>query len=260
MGIKFLLLICLVFSTVSWGQDPTDQVADKILGVSTNEKFTYYEPSYLIFGDEDLKLQFSFKYKLSKEYNLFFAYTQLMFWEIYGKSKPFADVNYRPEGFYRFLDKESSFLKSLDVGYMHLSNGQESDESRSLDRIFLRANLTGKIGSQHLGTSLRVFQIFNEDDTNKDIINHLGYWEAVFFLSDIVIAENRTMHATLRTYAGSKIYDIDKGGVEGGLMYNLPKADFNPSLYLQWFEGYSESLIDYNKRRSEYRFGIVLSY
>lgn len=260
MGIKKLLTIILLVMSFCVSARNTDEITETILGASTNEKFSYYEPSYLIFGEEDLKLQFSFKYRLSKSNNLYFAYTQLMFWEIYGKSKPFTDVNYRPEGFYRLVEKKDNFFSSLDFGYLHLSNGQESDESRSLDRIFLRTSFKTNIKDHVLGGSLMVHQIFNEDDTNKDIINHLGYWELRGFLSDIMTLLDQKIDLHFRTYAGSKVYDLDKGGYELGLIYNLVSADFNPAFYLQRFEGYSESLIEYQKKRTEYRLGIMLSY
>lgn len=260
MGIKSLILISLFVVSFCVSARDTDEIAENILGASTNDKFSYYEPSYLIFGDEDLKLQFSFKYRLSKSHNLYFGYTQLMFWEIYGKSKPFTDVNYRPEGFYRLVEKQNNFFSSLDFGYMHLSNGQEKEETRSLDRIFLRSSFKTTISDHVLGGSIMLYQIFNEDDTNKDIINHLGYWELRGFFTDIMTLAGQKIDLNFRTYAGSKVYDIDKGGYELGLVYNLVSADFNPAFYLQRFEGYSESLIEYNKKRTEYRLGIMLSY
>lgn len=258
MGIRLFLLL-LLFSFNTYARD-TGAIAENILGISTNQKFSYYEPSYLIFGEDDLKLQFSFKYRLSKSHNLYFAYTQLMFWDIYGESKPFRDVNYRPEGFYRLADRMGSVFGSLDFGYLHYSNGKEKEDSRSLDRIFLRTNFSTKAFDYVLGGTLMVYQIFNEDDTNRDIVNHLGYWELKMFVADILTFLEQRVDLQVRTYAGSKVFDIDKGGYEIGLVYNLVSADFNPAIYLQRFEGYTESLIDHEKKRTEYRLGIMLSY
>ena len=69
--------------------DDKEAIADAVYGARLNEKFTLHEPTYFVFGDDDLKLQFSMRYRLSKSYNLYFAFTQLMFWSIYEDS---ADI------------------------------------------------------------------------------------------------------------------------------------------------------------------------
>lgn len=260
MGVKLSFLILLIFTSSGVLARDTFEISDRILGASTNEKFTYHRPSYFIAGDDDLKLQFSFKYRLSKSKNLYFGYTQLMFWSIYGKSKPFKDVNYNPELFYRLMEKKNNFLSSLDFGYLHTSNGKDQEDSRSLDRLFLRTNFSTKIDDHVFIGVFKIQKIFNEDATNKDIVNHLGYWELQAVLSEIMTVEGQDVDLHFRTYAGSKLYDFDKGGLEIGLVYNFFASDFNPSLYVQRFEGYSESLIAYNKKRTEYRIGIMLSF
>lgn len=255
-----IFILCLFLLPFSGSAQDTENVAEQILGVNPKSKFSFHEPSYFIFGDDDLKLQFSFKYKLLKEQSLYFAYSQLMFWDIYEESKPFEDVNYKPEVFYRILEEETSPLKSLDFGYLHTSNGQKGEESRSLDRLFARANFTKKFHEQLLGASFRVQQIYNEDDTNKDIVNHLGYWELSLVYADMVLSENQRMNIHFRTYAGSQVFNVDQGAIETGLLYRRINSKFNPSIYYQWFEGYAESLIAYNKKRSEHRLGIMLSF
>jgi phospholipase A1 len=93
--------------------------------LNQNEKFTTYMPTYFIFGKHDLKLQFSFKYRLANSIPLYFGYGQLMFWNIYEKSMAFREINYIPEVFYRFLDQKDTIIKSIDVGHIHNSNGKK---------------------------------------------------------------------------------------------------------------------------------------
>src|SRR5690606_34769127 len=127
-----------------------------------------------------------FKYRMAKNFNLYFAYSQIMFWKIYDESKPFEDVNYMPELFYRFLEGGSKVFQSFDIGYLHTSNGQAEDESRSLDRIFIRSNLASKFRRHDIGAVIMVYGIYNEDDINDHIVKHLGYWDATFFISDLI--------------------------------------------------------------------------
>lgn len=107
-----LLMLSLLLSQV-FANDKED-IADAVYAAKLNEKFSLHEPTYFVFGDDDLKLQFSMRYRLSKNYNFYFAFTQLMFWSIYEDSKPFREVNYRPEVFYRFINIENKVLRSIE--------------------------------------------------------------------------------------------------------------------------------------------------
>lgn len=238
----------------------TKKLVQSIFGVDKNQKFSFHQPTYFIFSDDDLKLQFSFKYRLAKKFDLYFAYSQLMFWDIWKESRPFEDVNYRPEIFYRLIETKSGIFQSFDIGWLHTSNGQKDEESRSLDRIFVRSNIVSKFRRHNLGAIIMVYNIYNEDATNEDIVNYYGYWDAHFYVSDLFRIEKQKMDLELRLYAGSKVYDLDKGGNQIGLIYRTGSDNFNPSIYLQRFEGYGESLINYNKRRTEYRLGLMLYF
>lgn len=258
--VAWLFLFTLTVSITQVFANDKDAIADAVFGAKLNEKFTLHEPTYFVFGDDDLKLQFSMRYRLSKKYNFYFALTQLMFWSIYDKSKPFRELNYKPEVFYRFINKEDSALRSIDVGYYHHSNGKDGLSSRSLDKVFLRTSFITNHHDQLLGAIVKLQKIFNEDSTNEDISNYLGFWELTAFYSGLISIDGNNLGIRFRTFAGSKVYDIDKGGYEVGLVYNLDSSDLNPMLYLQRYEGYSETLLDYNRRSTEYRLGFMLAY
>lgn len=257
---KRIAFLLLFISSTLKAQDNRELIINSMFGVDKNQKFSFHQPNYFIFGDDDLKLQFGFKYRLARNFSFYFAYSQLMFWDIYEESKPFEDVNYKPELFYRFLEEGSNFFQSIDIGYLHTSNGQDEEESRSLDRIFVRSNLTTKIRRHYVGAVVMVYGIYNEDITNDDIVKHLGYWDATFYVTDMVRIERQRMDFELRLYAGEKIYDLDQGGYQLGFIYRIGSDNFNPSIYLQRFEGYAENLLNYNKRNTEWRLGLLLSF
>src|SRR5690606_25866467 len=94
--LSLFLVFLLTLTRQSLAQQ-NEEITERIFGVVPTERFSYHEPSYLVFGDDDLKLQYSFKYRLSRKLDLYLSYTQLMFWAIYDESKPFSDINYRPE-------------------------------------------------------------------------------------------------------------------------------------------------------------------
>lgn len=254
-----LILFLCAFSSPAPARDVGKDAA-AIFGTEAKTNFSYYNSNYFVGGDDDLKLQFSFKYRLAKHWNIYFAYTQMMFWDIYDESKPFREINYNPEVFYRLYEGWGDSFFNLDMGYIHSSNGKDTIESRSLDRVFLRHSFGAKIERNYVGIQLMAHYIYNEDDTNKDIVDHLGYYSLGFFVSDLILIEDNHLDLEIRLNAGKKGYDFDKGSYQLGLVYNLGWSEFNPSLYLQRFEGYSEHLRNYNKSRTEYRIGLLLAY
>lgn len=255
-----LVLYVCIFSFSSQAERDMEKTTENLFGTSALEKFSYFNPMYLIGNEEDLKLQFSFKYRLARSWNIYFAYTQLMFWDVYKESKPFSDINYNPEIFYRLFEGWGDSFLNLDMGYIHTSNGQEGLESRSLDRVFLRSSFGGKIERNYIAFQVMLYKIYNEDETNKDIVNHLGYYSLGFFVSDLILLEDDHMDLEFKIFAGSKVYDFDKGGYQVGLVYNFDTDEFNPSIYLQRYEGFAESLDRYNIKRTEYRLGLLLAF
>ncbi|MDO9184312.1 MAG: phospholipase A [Bacteriovorax sp.] len=261
MFVKFLLLFSLILSGVCLASDyATDLKNENIYGSKENEKLSLYQPTYFIFGLNDLKLQFSFKYRLAKSIPLYFGLTQTMFWNIYEESKPFHDINYFPEVFYRLIDKENDAFKTLDMGYLHSSNGKKGDESRSADRIFIRTNYLTKFGRHDLDFNLMLFTIYNLDNTNLDLLDHIGFWDLKIGITKIIVHQKQSLDLELRFFAGSKVIDFKNGAYQVGLIYNLASANINPAIYLQRYEGYAEHLLDYKKRHSETRFGFLFSY
>ncbi|MDH4468949.1 MAG: phospholipase A [Bacteriovoracaceae bacterium] len=216
-------------------------------------------PIYVVGGDEDLKLQFSSKYRLAQNLNIYLAYTQTMFWSIYEASKPFKDITYAPEIFYRFWDRENVFLKSIDAGYLHNSNGKKEKDSRSFDRFFLKFNQASTIGRNVLYSELRIYQLANKDPENTNIDKYFGFWDLQLRLTNLITFSNKSVDLELKIFAGSKIVDFDQGGKILGIIYRLGSKNFNPALYLQYYSGYAESLLTYQEKSEELRFGIILS-
>ncbi len=256
---RYLLILSLLMTAPTWGkEDEIDQAVDNIFNAHSDNKFSYYQPTYFIFGHTDLKLQFSGKYRIARSQNLYFALTQVMFWNIYDESKPFKDINYSPEVFYRLVEPDQPYLRSLDFGYLHTSNGRDKDESRSIDRVFLKSNFDLVFEKSHVVGDFKVFQIFNEDATNKTIKKYMGSWEYQMFLTHLWSYEKQRLDLEFRVFAGSRIYDLQNGGRTVGLVYHLGSDEFNPSFYGQYYAGYAENLRNFNRYTEQFRFGLLL--
>lgn len=239
------------------------QINDKdylaIFRSNSNDTFSLHQPTYFAFGVHDLKLQFSLKYRLNPKIPLYFAYSQIMFWDIYKKSKPFRDINYRPEVFVRLLENDKKSINSLDLGYMHLSNGRDKEQSRSFERIFIRANLLTKIKRHNLGAFFTVYKVFDADQ-NENIEQHIGFWETSLYFSHVLVMGKQNTDLEVKAYAGKHLINFNQGAVQLSLIHNFNSAYFNPSLYLQYFQGYAESLLSYEVKKSELRLGLMLYF
>lgn len=266
-GILRIIIISIIFFTYLFIADnlfayvgDNDKKNESIAGLNKNENFSLYQSNYFIVGLNDLKLQFSVKYRIAKAIPLYLGFTQIMFWNIYDESKPFKDINYIPEAFYRLLDKKNDAFKTLDMGYLHTSNGKKGADSRSLDRIFLRANYLTNFNRHNLDLNLMMFYVYNKENTNEDIVDHMGYWDLKMTISDLIVYDKQSLDFEVSVFAGSKVINLNQGAYQFGLVYNFASSNMNPAIYLQMFNGYCENLLDYNKRHEEYRIGLLLSY
>ena len=111
----------------------------------------------------DLTYQISLKFNAiqnigGREWDLFFAYTQMSIWEVYKPSNPFKSHIYTP-GVYLYHPFNSGaygVVNDILFGFEHRSNGYDGPQSRSLGCVFatythtfggcFTAQLTGRIG------------------------------------------------------------------------------------------------------------------
>jgi phospholipase A1 len=211
------------------------------------------------FDNAEAKFQISFKLPLwermfGSNADLYFAYTQISFWQIYNteNSSPFRDTNYEPEGVV-VLHTDYDLLgfknRQLAFGLVHQSNGRGADVlSRSWNRVYA----AGTLERGNFASSLKLWYRIPEDeenDDNPDIEDYLGNGEfrAGFGWRNHVFA------MMLRNNLQS---DHNRGAVELGWSFPLlPKLKG----YVQYFYGYGESLIDYDHKNNRIGVGVLLS-
>lgn len=241
-------------------QKEIEKASSDIFGVDPRNKFSLYQPTYFIFGKDDLKLQFSAKYRVAKSYNLYLGYTQVMFWNIYDSSAPFEDINYNPEVFYRLTENKENFLRSVDIGMLHTSNGEDSPKSRSMNRIFLKTNFATKLKRHNILGELKLQHIYSKSASNQNIDSYMGYWDLKMIVTHILVIGKGRLDLEYRLFAGKKVVNISRGGRELGLLYHFGSENFNPSIYFQYYSGYAENLLHYNQKQSNARLGLMLFF
>ncbi|MBK3498277.1 phospholipase A [Campylobacter fetus subsp. venerealis] len=178
----------------------------------------------------------------------YLGYTQISWWQIAKESSPFRESNYQPEIFVDFPFKFDNFetLKSAQIGILHDSNGKSGKDSRSWNRVYLRSVF--EYGNFSLAPRVW-YRIKDNKDDNPDITNYKGN-------ADIEISYNLNNMRFIATIANNLHFDkTNKGFFQFDFLFPIFNSGFYG--YLQYFNGYAQSLIDYDKHESRVGAGFV---
>ncbi|SEL33042.1 phospholipase A1 [Colwellia chukchiensis] len=192
---------------------------------------------------------------------LYFGFTAVSFWQVYNSevSKPFRETNYEPELFYAWhndLTFAGFKFNQTRFGFSHQSNGQSGLRSRSWNRIYASAIFSDKHSFYHIKAWYRIKEDEKSDpfdsagDDNPDITHFLGHVE---FGYGTKLGKFNIM-ALLRN--NLKTSD-NKGSIELNLSYPINKRY---DVLLQYFTGYGDSLIDYNRQQQRIGLGLQLKF
>jgi phospholipase A1 len=205
---------------------------------------------------QEAVLQISVKFPLWRrmlgtENDLLFAYTSKSWFQAYNSalSKPFRETNYEPEIFWRHYGGTKLPLgvkiAGWDLGYNHQSNGRSEPLSRSWDRLMGRMALDV---TPNLSLALRAWYRFPEDeesDDNPDIHEYLGYGD----IRAIWTPNRNTFTAMFRP-------GTEENGFEFTWSYPVTK---HFRLYALYYNGYGESLIDYDQEVERLGIGFTIN-
>lgn len=219
-----------------------------------------HNPFYFAYGNPLSKLQLSFKTPLFRKVPVYFGYTQIMFWALTDDSKPFRDSTYNPELFYRYQNDKWGQFESIDFGaWNHMSNGKAEKDSRSLEKQYIRANIAREGKRWVTRFSAELAYLHNFDPTNKDIRDYMGPLSLyVSFLQLYDTSWVDKSEITLKAQPGGKYANRwEKGGYQLSWSFRLGKLDIIPSFYLQYYHGYAETLLNYNKDIDTFRAGFI---
>ena len=226
--------------------------------------FGLYKDNYFTVGttvgskptaaNSDVKFQVSISQRLTKSVlpwhtYLFLMYSQKCMWNVFENSMPMRDLNFNPGiGLSKLLISKNRLVGKLTLLIEHESNGRDRLASRSWNKISFCGNI-------YLDPNLMVHGKFwipiVDGGNNRDILRYSGlYQTGIQALS------------TNRRWVLSATFVKRKGGnfnansiVELG--FRIRKKD-NQFLFLQYYNGYGENLLDYNKYHSRLRIGLLI--
>lgn len=215
-------------------------------------------------NETEIKFQISLKVPVALDLfgdngDLFIGYTQVAWWQAYNEdiSSPFRETNYEPEIFIDFRNdwEVLGFRNShVQLGFTHQSNGRSGNLSRSWNRVyanvvFERENWLFSIKPWwRIPESRKKYPGAPGGDDNPDIEKYLGYGE---FLT-LYQHGPQTFSLLLR----NNLRSDNKGAVQFDWSFPLSRRLRGQ---FQYFNGYGESLIDYDDATERISFGIQFS-
>jgi outer membrane phospholipase A len=242
---KLLFLILLILF-------PFTLYAGKKIDVDYLAPVSLYKDNYIIFGDMDdqVKLQLSFQYSIFQKYDtgVFIGYSQYSMWSLYNSSSPFFDINYSPELFFKTKYFLKKYLDYIQVSpYQHMSNGRDREESRSLDRFYIEVQSSVNFPMLNTGANLKLFGYYNQGKVNygrRTCLYEMRIWGA---LGKKKLSRNE-IHFTFSGFKDG-FHQIDIISKKIGFL--------NSRIYLQYRNGYMETMLTHEKRDVSVRIGML---
>jgi phospholipase A1 len=187
--------------------------------------------------------------------DIYGAYTNRSFWQVFNEeySRPFRETNHEPELWAQFRNDWTigGFTNSVNtIGLVHQSNGRGGELSRSWNRMY--ASFIFEKGPWVIAVKPWVWLRGDRDDSdNPDITDYMGHGE-------LRLAYGRNHHVFSLMTRNQVESGFDQGAFE--LSWSFPLFGY-PYLkgYVQYFNGYGESLIDYDNKVNRIGVGISLT-
>ena len=233
-----------------WSSDPNT------LPHSPNPDNTVTTPQDL--QSIEAKFQLSFKTKAFENVfgdngDIWMGYTQSSRWQVYNSedSRPFRETNYEPEVLLVFRNNYSLFGwkgRMAAIGLNHQSNGRADPLSRSWNRVMFNIGLDRDNWSIMLRPWYRIPESRHDDD-NPDIADYMGRGDMT--LVHTVGRNEFSLMARHSLRSGDRSH--------GALQFDWGFPITNQLRgHVQVFDGYGESMIDYNHRASYVGLGVSL--
>ena len=206
----------------------------------------------------ETKFQLSLKTKavenlLGDNGDVWLGYTQSSRWQVYNgdESRPFRETNYEPEASLMFRTNYTLlglYGRLLGVTLNHQSNGRSDPLSRSWNRVIFNLGFE----KDNFALMLRPWYRIEEDrsdDNNPEIKNYIGRGDMLAFY------RWKEHDFSLMLRHSLKGGDDSHGAAQFDWVFPISGKLRG---HFQLFDGYGESLIDYNHRATYVGLGVSL--
>jgi len=241
------------FLPVTWAKEPNNAVFDS--NGDSEGSLDNLEAQFQI----SLKLPFA-EGLFTEQGTLYGAFTLKAFWQVYNSeiSAPFRETNYEPEIFWITPVPWTVFggdATLVALGLSHQSNGRSQPYSRSWNRLYGSLIWERWRYVFHLKAWWRIPEDEKDDpldpdgDDNPDIEDYMGNFE-------FTVVYRQAEHEYSAQLRNNLDFDENYGALQ--LDWTFPLSGRFRG-YLQYFNGYGESLIDYDAHIQRIGIGILLT-
>lgn len=264
LSILFLLVFVTARSQVLPGKTSEVYNADSVRALLDKAPyFSLFKDNYFVGGiplgnkptarNSDVKFQLSISQRLTKsklpfDTYLFLQYTQKAFWNVLQESLPMRDLNFNPGiGLGHLIIRHNKYIGKGYLMVEHESNGKDSIYSRSWNKLtFAAAVLLNRNWEVQFKGWIPVI----DGGENKDILKYNGIFQvAANFRTD-----NRRLNCGLIVTQRKAWFGFN---TQVELSYKFNNKE-NQYFFLQYYNGYGENLLEYNRYKSMLRVGFVI--
>ena len=217
----------------------------------------YSVPEEIPYNATEFKFQISFKTKVVRSFilpnlDVWAAYSQRSHWQVYNGelSRAFRETNYEPELILNYrMDLPFLFglrIRMAGLSLTHQSNGRSLPLSRSWNRIIFHAAMEKENWQIYLRPWIR---INDDDDENPGITDYYGRMQG------ILMYRYKDHLFTVDATHSLRFDENNRGSLR--IDWAFPIDGFLRGR-IEIFEGYGETLIDYNHRQFVIGAGISL--
>lgn len=227
--------------------------------------FTLFKDNYFTVGtsllhhrpssyNSDVKFQVSIAQRLTRttlpgNSFIFLMYTQKTFWNVFQRSMPMRDMNFNPGIGWAFpFFSKGRYAGKATILLEHESNGRDGIESRSWNRITFSAST---MIDRWLMVYAKIWIPIVDGENNRDLLNYAGIGQSGVVITTPDKKFGWAIHLTKR-----KGWNLN---LNTSIEFNwrIHKKS-NQYLFVQYYNGYAENLLDYNQFHSRIRAGIVI--
>lgn len=261
------LLLCVpaarsqILTTKAFEALTTDSV---LRDFSNQPYFGLYKDNYFIFGpsvgpkptkeNTNIKFQISIAQRLTRSTlpwgtYLYLFYSQKCFWNVLENSMPMTDLNFNPGiGLTKPLFVKNRYIGKMSLIVEHESNGRDSIQSRSWNKISLAAHI---YVTPNLMVHGKVWIPIVDGENNRDLLKYAGIFQTGFqvmsndrrFTGGVVLTKRQGWNLNFNTTLE--------------FSWRIFKGD-NQYFFVQYYNGYGEGLLAYKEFHSQLRAGICI--
>lgn len=227
--------------------------------------FTLYKDNYFLGGttlgdgekikasNSNIKFQLSISQRLTRSHlpfdtYLYIQFTQKTIWNVLEESLPMYDMNFNPGiGLGHLIVRKDKYFGNIYMMLEHESNGKDGNLSRSWNKVSFGGHF---LMSRYVDTHIKAWIPIVDSDNNRDIIEYSGLAD---FTLNYTPPNGKFIFTFLSTWRARSLSFNTQWEVSFKTTKNL-----NQYLFIQYYNGYGECLLDYNRHKSMLRIGFVI--